>query len=241
MNLAQQIINGLVLGSGYALIAIGWTVLLGAARLVNFAHGQLYMLAAFIAWAAMQKLGVNYFVQGGAARLFGGDPESFVSPLQSASIRFGEIWFTWQDVVTLVGTLLLFGVLWLVLNRTRLGALVRSVAEDPKLAQLFGINAALVYIGVFVFECAAVALGAGLVAPRSPILASMGFDEVILTFVVVVLGGIGSVGGSLLAGFGLGMFTALFGALVSPAYTTAAAFLVLLAVLVVRPRGLAAR
>ena len=265
MNLAQQLINGLVLGSGYALIAIGWTVLLGAARLVNFAHGQLYMLAAFIAWAAMTKLGVDYFVavpiavlalgllgvllqsmmlrlvmqqnltslmivtlgfgyvfQGGASRLFGGDPERFVSPLQSAEIRFGEIWFTWQDVLTLVCTLLLFGALWLVLNRTRLGALVRSVAEDPKLAQLFGIDAARVYIGVFVFECAAVALGAGLVAPRSPILASMGFDEVILTFVVVVLGGIGSVGGSLLAGLGLGMFTALFGALISPAYTTAA-------------------
>ena len=62
MNLAQQIINGLVLGSGYALIAIGWTVLLGAARLVSFAHGQLYMLGAFLAWAAMAKLGVSYFV-----------------------------------------------------------------------------------------------------------------------------------------------------------------------------------
>jgi len=284
MNIAQQLINGLVLGSGYALIAIGWTVLLGAARLVNFAHGQLYMLGAFIAWAVMTKLGVNYFLavpiavvalgllgvvlqglmlrpvmqqnltslmivtlgfgyvfQGGAARLFGGDPERFVSPLQAAEIRIGEIWFTWQDVLTLVGTLVLFGVLWLVLNRTRVGAVVRSVAEDPKLAQLFGINAALVYIGVFVFECAAVALGAGLVAPRSQILTSMGFDEVILTFVVVVLGGIGSVTGSLLAGFGLGLFTALFGALVSSAYTTAAAFFVLLAFLVLRPRGLAAR
>jgi branched-chain amino acid transport system permease protein len=284
MNIAQQLINGLVLGSGYALIAIGWTVLLGAARLVNFAHGQLYMLGAFVAWAVMTKLGVNYFLavpiavvvlgllgvvlqglmlrpvmqqnltslmivtlgfgyifQGGASRLFGGDPERFVSPLQSAEIRIGEIWFTWQDVLTLVGTLLLFGVLWLVLNRTRVGAIVRSVAEDPKLAQLFGINAARVYVGVFVFECAAVALGAGLVAPRSPILTSMGFDEVILTFVVVVLGGIGSVTGSLVAGFGLGLFTALFGALVSSAYTTAAAFFVLLAFLVLRPRGLAAR
>jgi branched-chain amino acid transport system permease protein len=284
MNIAQQLINGLVLGSGYALIAIGWTVLLGAARLVNFAHGQLYMLGAFVAWAVMTKLGVNYFLavpiavvalgllgvvlqglmlrpvmqqnltslmivtlgfgyvfQGGASRLFGGDPERFVSPLQSAEIRFGEIWFTWQDVLTLVGTLVLFGVLWLVLNRTRVGAIVRSVAEDPKLAQLFGINAVLVYIGVFVFECAAVALGAGLVAPRSPILTSMGFDEVILTFVVVVLGGIGSVTGSLVAGFGLGLFTALFGALVSSAYTTAAAFFVLLAFLVLRPSGLAAR
>jgi branched-chain amino acid transport system permease protein len=157
------------------------------------------------------------------------------------NIRYGDIWFTVQDAVTLVGTLLLFGLLWLVMNRTRLGALVRSVAEDPKLAQLFGINAARVYIGVFVFECAAVALGAGLVAPRSPILTSMGFDEVILTFVVVVLGGIGSVWGSYLAGLALGLFTALFGALVSPAYTTAAAFAVLIAVLVLRPGGLAAR
>jgi branched-chain amino acid transport system permease protein len=284
MNIAQQIINGLVLGSGYALIAIGWTVLLGAARLVNFAHGQLYMLGAFVAWAIMQKLGLSYFVavplavlvlglvgvvlqgmmlrlvmeqnltslmivtlgfgyvfQGGAAKVFGGDPQAFISPVETASIRFGELWFTGQDVITLAGTLLLFAALWLVMNRTRLGAVVRCVAEDPKLAQLFCINAALVYIGVFVFECAAVALAAGLVAPRSPILTSMGFDEVILTFVVVVLGGIGSVGGSLLAGFGLGMFTALFGALVSPAYTTAAAFLVLLAVLVLRPRGFAAR
>lgn len=284
MNIVQQLINGLVLGSGYALIAIGWTVLLGAARLVNFAHGQLYMLGAFLAWAAMTHLGVNYFVavpiavlgvgllgillqammlrlvmqqnltslmivtlgfgylfQGGAARIFGGNPERFISPLQSAEIRFGDIWFTWQDVLTLVCTLLLFGLVWLVLNRTRLGALVRSVAEDPKLAQLFGINASLVYIGVFVFECTAVALGAGLVAPRSPILTSIGFDEVILTFVVVVLGGIGSVGGSLLAGFGLGLFTALFGALVSPAYTTAAAFALLLGVLVARPHGLGAR
>ena len=62
MNILQQVINGLVLGSGYALIAIGWTLLLGAARLVNFAHGQLYMLGAFAAWAAMDRLGVPYFL-----------------------------------------------------------------------------------------------------------------------------------------------------------------------------------
>jgi branched-chain amino acid transport system permease protein len=284
MNVAQQIINGLVLGSGYALIAIGWTVLLGAARLVNFAHGQLYMLAAFLAWAAVSQLGVSYFVavplavlalgllgvllqgtmmrlvmqqnltslmivtlgfgyviQGSAARIFGGDPQMLKSPIEATSIRIGELWFTWQDVLTLVVTLLLFGALWLVLNRTRLGATVRSVAEDPKLAQLYGINARFVYLGVFVFECTAVALGAGLVAPRSPILTSMGFDEVILTFVIVVLGGIGSVGGSLVAGFALGMFTAFFGALVSPAYTTAAAFAVLLGVLALRPQGLLAK
>jgi branched-chain amino acid transport system permease protein len=91
------------------------------------------------------------------------------------------------------------------------------------------------------FECSAVALGAALVAPRSPILTSMGFNEVIMTFVVVVLGGIGSIGGALTAGLGLGLFTAFFGAFVAPAYTTAAAFALLLALLVIRPAGLATR
>jgi branched-chain amino acid transport system permease protein len=186
-------------------------------------------------------LGLGYVIQGGTARIFGGNPQTFVSPLEKASVRIGELWFSWQDVVIVAVTLILFAALWLVLEHTRLGATVRAVAEDPKLAQLFGLNPAAIYAGVFVFEAVTVAFAATLVAPRSPILTSMGFDEVILTFVVVVLGGIGSVGGTLVASLGLGMFTAFFGALVSPAYTTAAAFAVLLAVLVLRPGGLAAR
>ena len=281
MNLAQQLINGVILGAGYACVAIGWTVLLGAARLVNFAHGQLFMLGAFVAWFAMQRAGVSYGVsilvavvvmavlgmvmqlamrrlvveqnltslmivtlgfgyvlQGAAAKAFGGSPQSLVSPLEKASVRWGELWFSWQDVLLVAVTLPLFAALWLVLERTRLGATVRAVAEDPKLAQLFGLNPAWTYTGVFVFEAASVAFAATLIAPRSPILTSMGFDEVILTFVVVVLGGVGSIGGTLLASLGLGLFTAFFGALVSPAYTTAAAFAVLLTVLVIRPGGL---
>ena len=284
MNILQQLINGLVLGSAYACIALGWTVLLGAARLVNFAHGQLYMLGAFVGWYAMHRLGVpyvlsipiaviaiallgvlmqgamtrlvleqnltslmivtlgfGYMITGIAASVFGGSPQRYVSPLHGETVRFGPVWFTWQDVLILVATLMLFALVWYVLNRTRLGATVRAIAEDPKLAQLFGVNAALVYLGIFVFEAATVALAATLVAPRTPILTSMGFEEVILTFVIVVLGGIGSVGGSLLAGFGLGLFTAFFGTLVSPAYTTAAAFGFLLLLLVFRPQGLAAR
>src|SRR5690606_20319619 len=56
------LVNGIVIGSGYALLALGWTLLLGAARVVNFAHGQLYMLGAFITWWAMTQLGVPYLV-----------------------------------------------------------------------------------------------------------------------------------------------------------------------------------
>ena len=83
-------------------------------------------------------------------------------------------------------------------------------------------------------------IAATLVAPRTPILTSMGFDQVVMTFVVVVLGGIGSVAGSYVAGLSLGLFAALFGALVSPAYTTAAMFALLIAVMALRPGQLAA-
>jgi branched-chain amino acid transport system permease protein len=284
VNIAQQIVNGLVLGSGYACVALGWTVLLGVARLVNFAHGQLYMLGAFVTWSAMTKLGLpyplaiiaavaalaivgalmqsammrlvmtqnltslmivtlgfGYILQGGSALIFGGNPQTLRGTLSRTKVDLGALWFTWQDVLVLAATLALYGAVWLFTQRTRFGAVIRAVAEDPGLADLFGINARIVYLLVFVFECSAVAFGAALVAPRAPILTSMGFNEVIMTFVVVVLGGIGSIGGALLAGLGLGLFIAFFGAFVAQAYTTAAAFAVLLALLVIRPTGLAAR
>lgn len=283
MNLTQQVINGLVLGHAYALVAIGWTLLLGVARLVNFGHGQMYMVGAFVTWWAVAKagipymlavplamavgavfglimqrvmlkatfeqnlvsimimtLGFGYVMHGAAALVFGSTGQILETSLSLYEVNMVELWFTGQDAVLVVATICFFvGLKW-VLDGTRIGRLVRMVAEDPKLAQLAGVNVRRVYYGVFAFEGAAVAFAAGMVAPRTPILTSMGFEEVIMTFVVVVFGGIGSVKGSYFAGVALGLFTALFGALVSPAYSTAAVFLVLIALLVLRPGGLSA-
>ncbi len=282
MNLTQQVINGIVLGHAYALVAIGWTVLLGVARLVNFGHGQMFMLGAFVTWWAvstagvpyvlavpiamlvgavlgvgMQRimlratfeqnlvsimimtLGFGYVIHGVAALVFGSTGQILDTPLTEIEFAAGELWVTGQEVAIVVAAIVVFlGLRW-VLEGTQIGRLVRMVAEDPKLAELGGIDVRRVYYGVFAFEGAAVAFAAAMVAPRTPILTSMGFEEVIMTFVVVVFGGIGSVKGSYFAGLALGLFTALFGALVSPAYTTAAAFLVLIALLVLRPGGLA--
>lgn len=283
MNVAQQLINGIVIGHAYALVAVGWTLLLGAARLVNFGHGQMYMIGAFIAWWVMRTTGLPYLLavpiavaagailgavlqrvmlrltlqqnlvslmivtlgfgqmlEGAAGIAFGPQPQRLISPLQEASIRWGSVWFTWQDVFLVVATIGAFLVLSFVLRRTVLGSWVRMVAEDPKLTQLAGIDVSRVYMGIFAFEGAAVAFAAVLVAPRTPILTSMGFEQVIMTFVVVVVGGIGSVRGSYLAGLGVGLFTAFFGALVTPAYTTAAVFTLLIAVMVLRPGELEA-
>ncbi|MEN9314102.1 MAG: High-affinity branched-chain amino acid transport system permease protein LivH [Pseudomonadota bacterium] len=284
MNLGQQLVNGIVLGHAYALVAIGWTVLLGVARLVNFGHGQMYMLGAFLTWFAISGLGLpyllaiplavtggalvglllqrvmlratieqnlvsimimtlgfGYVLHGAAALVFGSTGQILDTPLVQREIAFGEIWFSWQDLAIVLVAIAEFILLKRVLDRTRIGRLVRMVAEDPKLAELAGVNIRSVYLAVFAFEGAAVAFAGAMVGPRTPILTSMGFEEVIMTFVVVVLGGIGSVTGSYLAGLALGLFTAFFGALVSPAYTTAAAFLVLIAVLVLRPGGLATK
>lgn len=284
MKLLDQLINGLALGAGYALLAVGWTVLLGAARLVNFAHGQLYMLGAFLTWVVTAKAGVpyllavpvallvvgalgflmqstmtrlvmdqnivhlmlvtlafGYLIQGGAAIVFGGNPQVINSPFTSANLAIGSARFTQQDLLIIVIALGLYAATFYVLGRTNAGRVVRGVAEDPKLAQLYGIDAARVYKAVFVFAAVSAALAGAVIGPRSPILTSIGFEEVIITFLVVVLGGIGSISGGLVVGLGLGVFVALFGAYVSPAYSFAAAFAVLLAVLVVRPEGLKVR
>lgn len=282
MSLVQQLINGLILGHAYALIAIGWTVLLGVARLVNFGHGQMYMIGAFMTWWATAPLGLpyplailvaigaglliglvmqavllrltleqnlvsimivtlgfGYVLRGAAALAFGATPQILETPLSLIEFEVAGAWITAQDLLIVAAAILVFALLRLVVERGSLGRTARMVAEDPKLAQLAGINVKRVYLAVFGFEGAAVALAAALVAPRTPILTSIGFEEVIVTFVVVVLGGIGSVTGSYVAGVGLGLFTALFGGFVSPAYTTAAAFAVLIVVLVLRPGGLA--
>ncbi len=284
MTLISALINGLAIGAGYALLAVGWTVLLGAARLVNFAHGQLYMLGAFGTWFAVSKLGLpylaaiplalvavallgvlmqlamtkmtldqnivnlmlvtlafGYLLQGGASLLFGGNPQRIKSPFEGRRLTLGTARFTQQDLFIVVITLVLYAITFLVLRNTNIGRIVRGVAEDPKLGQLYGINAARVYLGVFVFAAVCAALAGATIGARSPILTSIGFEEVIITFLVVVLGGIGSIIGGLVAGLGLGVFVAVFGTYFPPAYSTAAAFAVLLVVLVVRPEGLKTR
>jgi branched-chain amino acid transport system permease protein len=186
-------------------------------------------------------LAFGYLIEGGAAMVFGGNPQIIDSPLRGESFTIGSARFTQQDLLIVVMALAMYALTFYVLTRTNVGRTVRGVAEDPKLAQLYGIDAAKVYLGVFVFAAASAALAGAVIAPRSPILTSIGFQEVIITFLVVVLGGIGSVIGGLVVGLGLGLFIALFGALVSPAYSLAAAFAVLLVVLVLRPEGLKTR
>lgn len=276
----QLLLNGAVTGLGYALVAIGWTILLGMARLVNFAHGTMYMLGAFVTWYFMQAhgfgyvssilvaclvlavlnivvqrlmvrqiqsqnltsimiitLGISYILTGAAGLFFGGTPQNIVSPLRQFRLSVAEVRMTGQDLAIVVVALAVYAAVYLFQRRSRIGAAMRALAEDGKLAQLYGINPSLLLAAIFAFEGISVALAAGLIAPRAPILTTMGFQEVILTFVIVVIGGIGSVPGALVAGLALGVFISFFSAFVSSAFALAAVFTTLLVVLVARPNG----
>jgi branched-chain amino acid transport system permease protein len=277
-----QSVNGIIIGAGYALIAAGWTILLGVARLVNFSYGQTYMVSGFVTWGMMTHFGIpyfaaipialasgavlglimqaavmtltldqnivslllvtlafGYFLEGGASYVFGVNPQVINTPLLASHVHIGSAIVTMQDVFVVVVVVVLYALIGIVMTWTRVGRIVRGVSNDPKLAQLYGINPKLVYLGVFAFSSAVAALGGSIVAPsQGPILTSMGFSEVIIVFLVVVLGGIGSLSGSLVVGIGLGLFTAFFDQYVGSAYVMAVAFGVLFVVLAVRPEGL---
>jgi branched-chain amino acid transport system permease protein len=183
-------------------------------------------------------LAFGYLITGVSSIIFGGNPQQIASESMKQRLYVLNTYVTMQEVLIVIAAVALYAVTWFVLEKTRVGRMVRGVAEDPFLARLYGIDPAKVYAGVFVFSVASAALAGALIGPRHPILTSMGFEEVIITFLVVVLGGIGSIIGGLVAGIGLGLFIALFGAYVSPAYGMAAAFAVMLVILVVRPQGL---
>jgi branched-chain amino acid transport system permease protein len=276
----SDVILGIVIGCGYGLLALGWTVLLGAARVVNFAHGQLYMLGAFVTWWAMTQFGLPYWIaliatlvlvavigalmQGVLLRmtmthdlvrimivtlgfgyvitalatiLFGGNAQQVSSPLQVINVDVLGTPLTLQDLLVVVLTLVLFTATYLVMRHTRVGRVIRAVAEDPQLADLAALRPAWVYIGVFAFAAAMAALAGGLLSTQGPVFTSAGSDQVIFTFVIVVLGGVGRIWGNLIAALLVGIFAALFGTLISPAYTTAVLFLLVLIVFTIRPQG----
>jgi len=284
MNVFAVLANGLALGAGYALLAIGWTVLLGAARLVNFAHGQFFMLGAFLTWLAVATLdlpylaalpivvvagaalgvllqlalsrlvldqnltsimlvtlAVGYLLEGAAGLQFGGDPRVIKSPFEDTQVPIGSGSIPLHDALMVVLAIALYTAVWYVLRRTRAGAVMRGVSEDPALSRLYGTNPALVYIFVFAFAGAAAMLAGFALGPRSPVLTSMGFLEVIITFAVVVIGGIGRIWGNLAAAFGFGIFSALFGQLFDQSLSLAAAFAVVIVYLVVRPQEVMAK
>ncbi|MCZ4329295.1 branched-chain amino acid ABC transporter permease [Castellaniella denitrificans] len=279
--LLGQLLLGLVNGSFYAVLSLGLAVIFGLLNIINFAHGALYMLGAFVAWMGLQYLGLNYWVMLAVAPLvvglfgillerlllrrlykldplygllltFGltllieglfrsfygvsGQPYSTPALLQGGvnlGFMFLPIYRAWVVVASILACLLT----WFVIEKTRLGALLRAGTENPKLVEAFGVNVPLMISLTFGFGVGLAGFAGVLAAPILQVSPLMGSNLIIVVFAVVVIGGMGSILGSILTGLGLGIiegFTKVFW----PEASSTVVFIIMVIVLLTRPAGL---
>jgi len=279
--LVTQFFNGLVNGGFYALLALGLSIIFGLLRIVNFAHGAMYMLGAFVAYYGQQYLHLPFFaalivaplVVGALGlllettllrRLYDLDPlynllftfavvlvvEDLMrliagplgSPYETPDILAGAtnlgftLYPTYRLFVIVVSVLVCVAV-YFGIERSPLGARIRAATEKPELTRAFGIDTSRLVSGVFAFGVALAGLAGVLAAPNTNVTPTMGDSIIINTFAIVVIGGLGSIRGSVVAGFALGVVAAV-GAVVYPPISNTLIFIVMVLVILFRPAGL---
>lgn len=276
-----QIFNGLVNGGFIALMSLGLSIVFGMMRVVNFMHGAMYMLGAFVAFLAGSYFGLSlllalplaWLLVGGFGvvlerlllrRLYRLDPaynllltfgltliiedvmrslfsttgaQFLVPRLLSGAVYLGFTYYPRYRLFVLLVSVLLCLAAWLVLEHTRYGALVRAATERPDLLRCFGGNVPLLMSGTFFCATGLAGVAGALAAPIRSISPFMGQEMIALTFAVVVAGGMGSIAGSVVMGFAVGLLSAL-AAMWYPPIATAIVYIVMLAVLAVRPGGI---
>lgn len=281
-SLAQILVNGLAAGVFYVLMALGFTLIFGILRLVNFAHGEFYMLGAFVVYHLYAQLGMNFFlalaaaavavaavgvlvekvvfaplrsrelsmlmsalglqiaIQGIMAVLEGVEGLSLPSPVQGV-YRSGWITFPYDRLLVVGAGLVVLGLFYLFITWTKLGQAMRAVAQDGDAALMQGIPVNFVYTAAFAIGCALAAIGGGLIGPVFSLQVYMGQPALLKAFIVVILGGLGSVPGALVGGLVLGLgesaFATLFGGLTSDMF----GFLMIMGILLWKPTGLLGR
>ena len=285
--LLVQLLGGLANAMVLFLIASGLTLIFGVTRIVNFAHGSFYMLAAYLAYSLVPALplGAGAFYAGAllAAVLVGllgalvevvllrrvyRAPELYQLLLTFAlvlvsgdAVRFlwgadnktgpeapglrgsvpllGQLVPTYDLAMIALGPVVALG-LWALFYRTRWGLLIRAATQDREMVAALGVDQRRLFTGVFALGSFLAGLAGALQVPRVPLTIVMDTTVIVEAFVVVVIGGMGSVWGALLAAVLLGVLNA-FGILLLPKVSIVLIFVVMAVVLVMRPWGLLGR
>ena len=274
-----QLFNGLVNGAFYALLSLGLAIIFGVLRVVNFAHGAVYMLGAFAAYLLLQQFDIGFWpalvlAPIGVAllgvvverlllrRLYGLDPlynflltfalflqdamrlrfgiqgQPYPTPDElSASVSLGPVSYPVYRLFVIAFSLLICVATWYLIERTRLGMVVRAATERAELTRALGIDVDRWVTAVFAIGIGLAALAGVLAAPMRNVAPLMGSELIILTFAVVVIGGLGSIVGAVTAGFLIGVLASL-GAVFNPAFENVIVFALMAVVLLVRPAGL---
>lgn len=277
----QGITSGLVIGLAYALIAVGLSLIFGVLRLVNFAHGEFYMLGALILYSlvgrglayfvalagavggtviiaalidravlkplrradevtiALATLGVSIFLSNTALILWGPVPHQISSPFPSAALALpGPIYITQLQLFASILTVAIIVSLHLFIRYSSAGRQIRAVVQDRDAAALVGLHIDRIYTVTFAVGCGLAATAGGLLGTIFIAYPSMGVLAVLKAFVVVVIGGMGSLGGAIAGGILLGLAEAFGGAWLPGSYKDIIGFALVVIVLAFRPQGL---
>ena len=238
------IFDGLSLGAIYALIALGYTMVYGIAKMLNFAHGDIIMVGAYAVFTTLAAggnlaIGVSYLIQSIAQLIFGAKAQSVSLPsLGAVSIAGTNV--SVSSILTMGISAVIMVALTLFIKKTRTGRAMIAVSEDRGAAQLMGINVNKIITVTFAIGSALAAFASVFylfqIPTAEPTLGSM---PGIKAFTAAVIGGIGSIPGAMIGGVLLGVIEKICLAVpVLAPYTTAVEFSLLILILLVRPIGL---
>jgi branched-chain amino acid transport system permease protein len=278
--MAQVIVNGLAMGAIYALVALGLLFIFNAARIVNFAQGQLLMIGAFLAvttvvdselppalaygatLAAMAIVGLVFMVvtyaplrglpaplvilttsamglviENLALIIWGPLPRSLPTPLRIPPLRLEGIIVSSHVIFIFVVTAVLLVLQWLFLTKTSFGVAMQATSQDLQMARLVGIKVQRTVAAAFILGTVLAGVAGILVAPIFLAEPALGGMLGLKAFVVSVIGGFGSLPGAVLGGLTLGVVEGLAARYISSDFRDAYAFVILMLVLFLRPRG----
>jgi len=280
MELLQQIFNGLTIGSTYALVAIGFSVVYGALGLVNFAHGDILMAGAFTTYGLyalgvplplaclggivvgsllavaveevavrpvltqhllipmMTTLGAGLIIRNVVERIWGNGTLPFPSFTGGGYVHIGDLQISKSAVVTLIVAFIAMIAFLAFLKFTKAGFAIRAVAQDMTAARLMGVPVNRTIAVVYLTGGAMGVVGGLLYANTLEVVyLGMGFAVLLKGFAAAIVGGIGNLQGAMIGGLIIGVLESTVGP-AAGSYRDAVAFVLLIAILLVRPTGL---
>ena len=277
--IAEFLLNGLVLGAIYVLMALGLSIIFGMIGVINFAHGVLYTLGAYVAFQLRDALGfpgalvaapvlvgmLGMLIEATMLRrlyqedplqgllltfglamvleqtiriLWGLAPKQFdVPPGLSGALQLGAFTYSKYRSFVLLAVVVLIAGLLLFLQKTPIGTIVRAGSRDPTMVRLLGISLKPVFTLVFGLGVALAAMAGVLSAPLAGVQPAMGLNVGTAAFVVVTIGGLGSIAGAVVSGLLVGQVVSL-SIYFQPRIAEASMYLLMVLVLLLRPRGL---
>ncbi|MGR4932654.1 branched-chain amino acid ABC transporter permease [Bradyrhizobium sp. CAR08] len=282
--LSAILVSGIVLGSGYALMASGLSLVWSTLGIFNFAHGVLMTLGAYVAWTVSDRAGLDLglatgiavsaaalvgvgiliervvvrpfydhrdillitvmttlaammFIQKGIQLIWGARLKQ-LAPIIPGKVRLFETTISAQETLLIVVAPLLLGALWLFLGYSRIGRGIRAVGQNPDSARLIGIDVSRLFIITFALSAVLAGLTGVLLGSVRLLTPEFGSDPLVKSLIVVIFGGLGSLSGTIVAAYLIGLLEAALVFLVGIYWAPSIIFVLLILVLLVRPQGL---